>query len=310
MFVFRCVCFKVLMPLVFICLICIQGCFDSIDNMIMPDGVKITIPYENMVLIPAGDFYRGHTSYKKIEIESGWDEWGTYRTTVTEKVIPEQWELTYTDAFYIDSAEVTRRDYRKFCEATGRVMPPPLTRDEWDRPIPKEFQDGYPITRITWQDAKDYAEWIGKRLPTSAEWEKAARGGLVKKPYIWGDICIAPNSWIAAGNFRLGGRTSSANAWSYLGVGLKPTKKPNEFKFRQNEYGITDMSGNATEFVSDGYDDNGHFTMGASFVTQYGYFGTAKGNRFYDGIIIGQKQYYQDQNISTARGFRCVKDIE
>jgi len=79
-------------------------------------------------------------------------------------------------AFWMDQHDVTVGQYRAFCRKTGHDMP--------DQPV---WNDTYPVVNVDWADATDYAEWVGRALPTLAQWEKAARGGLTGKIFPWGD---------------------------------------------------------------------------------------------------------------------------
>ena len=117
-----------------------------------------------MVLIPAGSFEMGDS---KDEPEA-WMKRSRPMHTV---------EL---DAFYMDKDEVTVRQFRKFVRETGYEY------DRWDEVAIFSPSDKHPMVFVSWHDATAYCEWAGKRLPTEAEWEYAARGGLVGKRYSWG----------------------------------------------------------------------------------------------------------------------------
>ena len=114
-----------------------------------------------MKLIPAGEFTMG--SYDGEE-----DEQPVHRV--------------WLDAFYLDRHEVTNAEYKHFLDVAGRKPPYNWIGGVYPRGLAEQ-----PVCVVTWDDAADYARWAGKRLPTEAEWEKAARGGLIDKNYPWGD---------------------------------------------------------------------------------------------------------------------------
>jgi formylglycine-generating enzyme required for sulfatase activity/curli biogenesis system outer membrane secretion channel CsgG len=167
--------------------------------------------YEDMIYIPAGYFIMGSP-----EGEGESDEHPQHKVWV--------------DAFLIDRYEVTNAKYEKFMKATGHRAPTFWNDDRFNKP-------DQPVVGVSWYDAEAYAKWAGKRLPTEAEWEKAARGGLVGKRYPWGDN-ISPDN---ANYDRTGGR----DIWTSP-VG----------SFPPNGYGLYDMAGNAWEWVADWYDKN------------------------------------------------------
>jgi len=103
----------------------------------------------------------------------------------------------------------------------------------------------YPVVHIAYQDALAYAKWTGKRLPTEAEWEFAARGGLAGKPFVWGDQFRPNGKWMAnthQGHFP--NQDTGADGYT----GLAPVAK-----FPANGYGLYDMAGNVWQWTSDWY---------------------------------------------------------
>ena len=126
------------------------------------------------VAIPAGDFEMGRVDSQSIPGRTIW-----------------------VDAFYMDIYEVTNLEYKRFILANPQWEKLRVSDDmadrahylsDWDNN--NNYPEGkanHPVQSVSWFAARAYAEWVGKRLPTEAEWEKAARGGLVGKRYVFGD---------------------------------------------------------------------------------------------------------------------------
>ena len=132
----------------------------------------------------------------------------------------------YLDDFYIDKYQVTNAQYRKFIQATSHPEP-----KFWDDA--KYNQPNQPVVGVSWYDAMSYAKWANKRLPTEAEWEKAARGGLSGMKYPWGN-----------------GYPDKTKANYAQNVG-KPSPVGS---YPSNDYGLYDMAGNVWEWCLDEYD--------------------------------------------------------
>ncbi|MCZ6681527.1 MAG: formylglycine-generating enzyme family protein [Candidatus Poribacteria bacterium] len=191
-----------------------------------------------MVLIPSGEFQMGSSAeeVKQFlrELQETRDRLGRARKKSLPPSVPFRSlhndafndeiprHTAYLDAFYIDTYEVTNAQYRKFVEKTGHREPKFWDRPEWNQP-------NQPVVGVSWHDAMAYAQWAGKRLPTEAEWEKAARGGLVGKRYPWGDefseeyVCYSDEQACPVGSYP------------------------------PNGYGLYDMAGNVWEWCLDAY---------------------------------------------------------
>ncbi|MGC1417616.1 MAG: formylglycine-generating enzyme family protein [Candidatus Acidiferrum sp.] len=108
-------------------------------------------------------------------------------------------------------------------------------------------KDKYPVVHVAYEDALAYANWAGKRLPTEAEWEFAARGGLSGKPFVWGDQFRPGGKWMAntyQGNFPVKGMDRGDDGF----IGIAPVAQ-----YPSNGYGLYDMAGNVWQWTSDWY---------------------------------------------------------
>jgi formylglycine-generating enzyme required for sulfatase activity len=117
-------------------------------------------------------------------------------------------------------------------------------------------KDDYPVVQVAYEDADAYAKWAGKRLPTEAEWEFAARGGLTGKPFVWGDEFRPGGKWMAnthQGHFPDHDTAEDGRA------GLMPVAQ-----FAPNGYGLYDMAGNAWQWTSDWYREDTYAQLEAA----------------------------------------------
>jgi formylglycine-generating enzyme required for sulfatase activity len=146
----------------------------------------------------------------------------------------------FVDAFYMDRFEVTTGRYAEFLRATGSVNPP----DDWES-VSLPGDGDLPVVGVDWNDAEAYCRWAGRRLPTEAEWEKAARGPDGRR-YPWGDL----SPTLDHANYQ------NASPLAYDG-GLEPV---GTHRAGDSPYGISDMAGNAAEWVSDRYSES--FSVG------------------------------------------------
>jgi len=149
------------------------------------------------------------------------------------------------DEYYIDKYEVTNRQYKRFCDATGKSYP----SDPGFSGMSSYFTSypDYPVVKVSWDDAAAYCTWAGKRLPTEAEWEKAARGNDSRK-YPWG------NSEPDAGGFYRAnwGEGTDRSVWKR--DGYEYTSPVGSYERGASPYGCMDMAGNVWEWCADWYD--------------------------------------------------------
>ena len=169
---------------------------------------------QTMVLVPAGEFTMGYDGLSETRPQ----------------------HTVYLDAFSIDPCEVTNAHYKQ-CVDAGACPRPSETKSSTRSSYYGSSQyANYPVIYVSWDDANAFCSWAGKRLPTEAEWEKAARG-TDGRIYPWGNSFDQNRL-----NSREGGKGDTAAVGSYPS-GASP-------------YGAMDMAGNVLEWVADWYDGN------------------------------------------------------
>jgi formylglycine-generating enzyme len=131
---------------------------------------------------------------------------------------------------------------------------------DWRHPTgPKsniQGKDNYPVVQVAYEDAEAYAKWAGQRLPTEAEWEFAARGGLAGKPFVWGDEFRPKGKWMAN---TYQGHFPNSDTGDDGHVGLAAVAS-----FAPNGYGLYDMAGNVWQWTSDWYRPDYYRQLAAS----------------------------------------------
>jgi len=170
----------------------------------------------------------------------------------------------YLFGYSISKYEITQAQYKKFIDATGHVAP----TGDWD----SVSKANYPVTYVNWDDAKAFCEWTGGRLPTEAEWEKAARGTDGRK-YPWGND--NPTCELLNFNNCRGGTTSIGG-----------------YASNASPYGVMDMAGNVWEWCSDWYDEK-YYSSSPSSNPQ----GSANGS---NRIIRGGSWHDADINVRCS----------
>ncbi len=181
--------------------------FSNLKIVSGPDGTP-------MVPVPEGTFLMGSQP-----VEGDSDE------------IPQR--TIYLSSYSIDLYEVTHAKYANFLKATRRSPPViPVFADD----LSLITKPDLPVVGVSWEDAKAYCTWLGKRLPTEAEWEKAARGERGFK-WPWGNVFEE----------TMANMTGQEDGYKY-------TAPPGKFEQGRSAYGLYDAAGNVAEWVSDWYD--------------------------------------------------------
>jgi sulfatase modifying factor 1 len=184
------------------------------------------IPLE-WVSVPAGEFEMGAD-----DLQAGADEKPKHKVHV--------------DAFLIGKYEVTNAQYYAFTKATGHRAPENCCEPKyniWKGDAPAEGVEELPVINVDWNDAVAYCNWADGRLPTEAEWEKAARG-TDGRTYPWGNEPPSGN--------RANYSFDPVSMWD----GAASLAKKDQYEFGRSPYGAFEMAGNVWEWTQDWYDEN------------------------------------------------------
>lgn len=248
---------------------------------------------EGMVLIPAGKFQMG-----SVDADADDDEKPVHTVSV--------------DAFYMDTHEVTNAAYKAFVDANppwqkGRIQARFHDGEylsDWDGNNYPDGKANHPVTYVSWYATMAYSAWAEKRLPTEAEWEYAARGGLEGKKYPWGDT-ISPEN---------------ANYFPHV---LEATAVG---QYTANAYGLFDMAGNVWEWCldewkfdfyavsPDRYPLSGAPTIrwiqeNFAIVQSARVLRSGSWNSKAHGVRVANREFYTPMLTSSVFGFRCVRAV-
>jgi len=229
-----------------------------------------------MVLIPAGEFWMGSP-----DGEGDKDEDPRHQVML--------------DAFYMDKFEVTVSKYAEFMRVTSRSEP-----KYWDQ-VNSSKHRNLPLIGVDWHDADAYCRWAGKRLPTEAEWEKAARG-TDGRTYPWGNE--QPTARLA--NF--------GKSWDTTNVYDERLASVDSYDAGKSLYGLHHMAGNVWEWTADWYDEN-YYSKSTARNPQgpsSGEYRVVRGGSWYDApdnVRSANRYWYIPSPRFDLIGFRCAQDV-
>jgi iron(II)-dependent oxidoreductase len=231
----------------------------------LPDTLISPIDGAEMVRVPAGEFTMGISEQELLRVFT----LDQRQTPIFATEVPAR--ITYLPDYYIDRYPVTNFQYRRFIQETGHRKPALLDDDTWGGSM-------QPAVFVGWEDARAYARWAGKSLPTEGQWEKAGRG-TDGRWWAWGD------------EFKLG----CSNSKEY---GLQKTSEIGIFDEGVSPFGCYDMCGNVWEMCEGQWIENYPPMRGGCFL------GSAT-------FIRVTCRWTPEDPVNGAHwlGFRCVKNL-
>lgn len=252
----------------------------TVEVISEPSPIAVEVP-EGMVYVPAGAFIMGSDP----EVDP-----------MTDALDELPQHKVFLDAYFIDKHEVSNADYTKFVEATGH-----RNSIFWDNP--KFNHPDQPVVGVTWGDAAAYAEWVGKRLPTEAEWEKAARG-TDGRIWPWGNV-FDPTKCNFDDEGKFDGHLD----------GFAMAAPVESFEQGASPYGVLNMVGNVAEWVADWFEAEYYFV--SPMENPKGPPTSGMGKKSWRGAswFAGSEQMRcafreYDDIVASGQilGFRCAKD--
>jgi formylglycine-generating enzyme required for sulfatase activity len=232
---------------------------------------------EEMVQVPAGEFTMGISAEQIKRVVSSLGGQEKYLDPCTPQ------HKLKTGAFSIDKYEVTNQEYKKFITASKHQPP-----EDWEGGNYPSGKAKHPVVFVSWSDALAYCKWAGKRLPTEAEWEKAARG-TDGRLYPWG------NKWdMRKANTAKGRKHDTTPVGNYK-KGVSP-------------YGCYDMAGNVWEWTTSYYKPYPNATVENEFFGEERYVvrGGSWDDAPYDALTVARAKF-TPQTTFEHLGFRCVR---
>ena len=231
----------------------------------IPETIVSPIDGAEMVLVPEGPFSAGISEEIFVQLcllDQSWN--AVFATEVSERTV-------HLEAYYIDRYPTTNYQYRKFIESTGHRTPLLWNDPDWNQPM-------QPVVFVGWEDARAYAKWAGKSLPSENQWEKAGRGND-RRLWAWGHEFFPGNC--NSNEYELG-RSSEIGLFD---KGVSP-------------FGCYDMCGNVWE-MCEGEWNEGHLPMrGGCFL------GSAT-------FVRVTCRWTPEDTVNGAHwlGFRCIKEV-